>query len=110
MHDTEQAVTQFLNERGWDRLRPSDIAKSIIIEAAELLEVFQWNSLDLDEAKQDPAVMAKVEEELADVLIYALEMSTLLQLDTKQIILNKLERNAVKYPAGRLHQGATAKQ
>jgi len=46
-------IKRFLEERGWDKLRPSDLAKSISIEAAELLEIFQWTSMDIEETKND---------------------------------------------------------
>jgi NTP pyrophosphatase (non-canonical NTP hydrolase) len=80
-------------------LRPSDLAKSISIEAAELLELFQWSNPELDKVKEDTEKIAEIKKELADVLIYCLDMSILLGFDTEKIILDKLEKASLKYPS-----------
>lgn len=98
MKDLEAIVKQYLEERGWDKLRPSDLAKSISIEAAELLEIFQWSNDDLEKVRRDKEKLEHIKKELADVLIYALDMSVLLGLNTKEIITAKLEHIAKKYP------------
>lgn len=95
----EKKIYRHLKERGWDNLRPSDIAKSIIIEGAELLELFQWENLSLEEIRKDKGKIGEIEKELADVLIYAMEMSVLLKLDTEKIIHSKLAYVSKKYPA-----------
>jgi len=99
MKDLEKRIKQHLEERGWDHLRPSDIAKSIMIEGAELLELFQWENQELEGVKKDLKKVEGIKKELADVLIYALEMSVLLELDTTDIINKKLDHTAKKYPA-----------
>ena len=99
MKELEEKVREFLIARGWDDLRPSDLAKSISIEAAELLELFQWMSVSAAEVKADPAKLQKLELELADVMIYCLEMSVTLGIDTKQAIEKKLQICEEKYPA-----------
>ena len=99
MKDLEQKILKHLKVRGWDNLRPSDLAKSIMIEGAELLELFQWENLPLADIKKNKEKMQDIKAELADVLIYALEMSVLLNLDTEKIIRTKLARAAKKYPA-----------
>jgi len=99
MKTLEKKIYKHLKERGWDNLRPSDIAKSIMIEGAELLELFQWENLSLDEIRKHKDKVKEVEKELADVLIYAIEMSVLLKLDTEKIIRSKLTYAAKKYPA-----------
>ena len=99
MRGIEQAVLSYLTERGWDKLRPSDVAKSISIEAAELLEIFQWSSMSIEETKADPKKMDQIKKELADVFIYAFDMAVLLDLDTETIIKEKLEFVRNKYPA-----------
>ncbi len=98
MKELEKKVHKHLKERGWDNLRPAGIAKSIMIEGAELLELFQWDNLPLKTVKRNKDKISEIEKELADVMIYALEMSVLLGLDTKKIIKNKLEYAAKKYP------------
>lgn len=84
-------IIKYRDERGWkEHDTPQALAKSIIIEAAELLENYQW-----DDANPD---MENVKEELADVLLYTLAMIADLGLDPEAIILEKMEKNNVKYP------------
>lgn len=99
MKKYEDEVRAYLKERGWDNLRPGDLAKSVSIEAGELLELFQWDNPELAEVKKDTERMKKIAGELADVLIYSIDMSVLLGLDTGKIILEKLEKVKKKYPA-----------
>ena len=106
MKELEKRVKQHLEERGWDHLRPSDISKSIMIEGAELLELFQWENRELEDIKKDPEKVEDIKKELADVLIYALEMSVLLELDTTEIINKKLDHAAKKYPAELMRKNA----
>lgn len=98
MKELEKKVRQFLKARKWDNLRPSDLAKSIMIEGAELLELFQWENLPLQEVKKNKEKIEEIKKELADVLIYAIQMAVLLGLDTKKIIDEKLIRADKKYP------------
>lgn len=87
----------FRDERNWKQFHnPKDLAISISLEAAELLEVFQWSGADT-EADTDKKI-AKVKEELADVLIYSLLLSDRLGLDVPEIVNNKIEANKRKYP------------
>ena len=83
-------LIQFNRERKWGSFHtPSNLAKSLIIEAAELLEHFQWDdNYDID----------GVAEELADILIYAEILAEKVGLDTDEIVAAKLEKNARKYP------------
>jgi hypothetical protein len=92
-------VSEFLTERGWDKLPAADLAKSICIEASELLEHFQWSDPSADELLVDPEKLAGVSDELADVIIYALEMCVILRLDPDDLVAAKLARAAAKYPA-----------
>jgi NTP pyrophosphatase (non-canonical NTP hydrolase) len=99
MKNLEQKVYKYLKERNWHDLKPVDLAKSIMIEGAELLELFQWRNLPLDQVKQDKAQLEEIKKELADVMMYALEMSVVLGFDTEKIILKKLAYVKKKYPA-----------
>ena len=85
-----EKIKEFNKERDWDQFHsPENLAKSISIEAGELLECFQWNSnYDKDE----------VCEELADVFTYCLQMAMKLGVDPEEIILKKLEKTKKKYP------------
>ena len=86
-----KSIIDFRNDRGWEKNdKPENLAKSIIIEAAELLENYQWGP--------DHADMENVKEELADVIIYAIAMAHDLGFDIERIIEEKLVKNAEKYP------------
>ena len=100
MKDLEKKIYQHLKARHWHKLRPVDIAKSIMIEGAELLELFQWENLSLEDIKKDKVKVEEIKKELADVLIYAIEMAVLLEADTEKIIRSKLVEVSKKYPAG----------
>ena len=90
MDDIKEELLMFQRERDWKKFHtPENLAKSISIEAAELLEHFQWQK-EYDENE--------VADELADVLIYCLYMADAMGFDVKEIILNKMEKNAIKYP------------
>lgn len=104
MKDLEKEIAIYLQERGWDTMTPSDMAKSISIEAAELLEVFQWDNKDIAETKANQARMTKIKEELADVLIYCLDMAVLLEISSETIIREKLQHNKKKYPVAEMKQ------
>lgn len=102
MTPIEQQIKQYLEERNWNNLRPGDIAKSIMIEGAELLEHFQWSNPAGEEIKKDEVKLKAISKELADVFIYSLELSILLGLDTERIILDKLEKAKIKYPVDKV--------
>ena len=83
-------IRTFTEERDWDQFHsPVNLAKSISIEAGELLECYQWS---------DQADIEKVKEELADVMNYSLMLADKLNLDPAEIIRQKIKRNAEKYP------------
>lgn len=83
-------IIEFNKERDWDQFHsPENLAKSIAIEAGELLECFQWDNNYNKEA---------VCEELADVVNYCIVMADKLNVDLEEIVLNKLEKNCQKYP------------
>lgn len=93
-----EKIVAFRDERNWKQFHnPKDIAISIMLEASELLEVFQWSGADT--AVDTDKKMDKVKEELADVLIYALLMGNDLGLDISEIVSAKIDENNRKYPA-----------
>lgn len=100
MKSLQRTIRKYLQERGWDKLRPSDLAKSISIEAGELLELFQWSNPSLGETNKDALKKDQIKKELADVFIYCLDMATLLDMDAEQVIRQKLAVIAKKYPPG----------
>lgn len=87
----KQRIDKFNKDRDWDQFHtPSNIAKSISIEASELLECFQWNDNNYD--------LESVKEELADVMNYCIQMSQVLNVDIIEIINKKIDKNERKYP------------
>lgn len=99
MKEIENDIRAYLTERKWDQLRPGDLAKSVSIEASELLEIFQWDNPELESVKQDQERLHEIRKELADVLIYCIDLAVLLELDTEALIREKLEHVKKKYPA-----------
>ena len=93
----QKLLRQFAAARDWEQFHtPKNLAASISIEAAELLEVFQWRTEDKWPLSEDEA--GKVKEELADVLIYLLRFADLAGIDLMEITQAKLDLNARKYP------------
>lgn len=89
------ALREFVAERDWGQFHsPENLAKSISIEAAELLELFQWNP-DVDEQR--------LRDELADVLTYCILLADRIGADPQQLILDKLEQTRAKYPVDKAH-------
>ena len=90
MNEVKEQIKQFNEERDWDQFHsPENLAKSISIEAGELLECFQWNNnFDKEE----------VCEELADVVNYCILLADKLDVELEDIILAKLEKTRKKYP------------
>jgi NTP pyrophosphatase (non-canonical NTP hydrolase) len=95
MKETEeiiQALLKFRNERDWEQFHNAkDLAIALNVEAGELLELFLWKNAD--EANKE-----KVREELADVFSFAFLLAEKYQFDVKEIVLEKIQHNAEKYP------------
>lgn len=90
MEEVIKRIIKFRDDRDWKQFQTlENLAKSISIESAELLENFQWDN-DYD--------IKHVEEELADVLIYSYLMAITMNVDVKEIMLKKIEKNEEKYP------------
>ncbi len=89
---TIDRIRKFTEDRDWDQFHtPENLAKSIVIEAAELLECFQWSDSDYD--------LQHVKEELADVLVYSRNLLDKLGLDEDEIVNMKMTQNEMKYPS-----------
>ena len=89
--ETIERIRKFSEDRDWDQFHsPANLAKSISIEASELLECFQWNETNFD--------IDEVKEELADVLVYCRNLLDKLNLDEDEIINSKMDKNESKYP------------
>ena len=94
-------IVRFTEDRDWDQFHsPANLAKSIVIEAAELLECFQWCD--------DNFNLQHVKEELADVLVYSQNLLDKLGLDADEIVNMKMDQNEAKYPVEKA-KGSAAK-
>jgi NTP pyrophosphatase (non-canonical NTP hydrolase) len=92
LHDLQKALVAFRDERDWAQFHnPKDLALALSIEAAELNELFLWK-------KAEEANIEKVKDELADVFAYALLLADKYDFDISEIVLNKIKKNAEKYP------------
>jgi NTP pyrophosphatase (non-canonical NTP hydrolase) len=93
--ETINRILKFRDDRDWKQFHnPKDLAISISLEAAELLEVFQWSGVDVsNEGKQE-----KIKEELADVINYCVLMADACGLNLDEIVQEKIKRNEEKYP------------
>lgn len=90
-NETIERIRKFTEDRNWDQFHsPANLAKSISIEANELLECFQWDEENFD--------IEHVKEELADVLVYCRDLLDKLDLDEDEIVNEKMTRNEQKYP------------
>ena len=100
LEELRQAIVKLTQERDWDQFHNGkDLALALSIEAAELNEAFLWK--DAKDVNVD-----KVKEELADIFNYAILMADKYNLDIKQVILDKLKRNAEKYPVDKAYGSA----
>lgn len=98
---TIDRIRKFSEDRDWDQFHsPENLAKSIVIEAAELLECFQWSDEEYD--------IQHIKEELADVLVYSQNLLDKLGLDADEIINMKMAQNEAKYPVEKA-KGSSAK-
>lgn len=100
--ELRRLLTEFVAEREWQAYHdPKNLSMSIAIEAAELMEHFQWvRSEQLDDLRADAKAMAAIREELADVTAYVLALANALGLDLASALAEKMDKNALKYPAG----------
>jgi NTP pyrophosphatase (non-canonical NTP hydrolase) len=96
-----QALDKFVSERDWRQFHsPKNLSMSIAIEAAEIMEIFQWETVEESwKIKNDEKRFNHLKEEIADVLAYTLGLAGMYNLDIKEIMLDKIKKNAQKYPA-----------
>ncbi|MFC1454769.1 nucleotide pyrophosphohydrolase [Candidatus Undinarchaeota archaeon] len=99
--ELKEQIKQFVKARDWEKFHnPKDLSLSISVEAAELLENFQWeDTKPPSEVKKDPRLMDNIREELADVMIFSICLANALDIDISEIITEKIRKNHEKYPA-----------
>ena len=93
---------RFIEERGWqDFQTPKNLVMALMVEAAELQEIFQWLTPEESwKVRENPEVLEHVGEEAADVLLYLLHLCRQLNIDLEQAVNDKMQKNALKYPLG----------
>ena len=94
-------VARFVAERDWQQFHdPKNLSASIAIEAAELMEHFQWlRSDELVGVANDPKAVGEIREEVADILAYLLSFASRMKIDLSSALADKMAKNATKYPA-----------
>ena len=106
--DLSRAVRAFAEERDWTQFHsPKNLASALVVEAGELLEPFQWLSEQQSRALP-PEKLQAVADEMADVLLYLVQLSSALNVDLLAATRAKLQRNATRYPAA-LARGTSRK-
>ena len=103
-----QAIIQFRDERDWKQFhKPKDMVISLMLEAAEVAELFQWKTEEEMEAMHIPEGNEDLADELSDVLAYLLQIAYDFNIDLKSAFLRKLEKSAAKYPVEKARGNAT---
>jgi NTP pyrophosphatase (non-canonical NTP hydrolase) len=104
----QQQLRDFARERDWEQFHtPKNLASALAVEAAELLENFQWlTDKQALFVKDDAERMRRIEEEIADVTLYLLRLADVLSLDLQNAVDRKLRVNAAKYPADKARGNA----
>ena len=107
--DLTERLRAFVTERDWEQFHsPKNLSMALAGEAGELLELFQWLTQEESRALADsPEQMAKVREELADILIYLVRLADVLGVDLEAAALAKIETNAERYPVEKARGRAT---
>ena len=102
IRELRNLVAEFIRERDWEQFPdPKNLAMSIAIEAAELMEHFQWDRNEqIPAILEDPGRRKEIEEELADVVCYCLSLANNLEIDLSEAVERKVLKNAEKYPPG----------
>jgi len=93
-------IEKFIKDRDWDQFHSiKNLSMALSVESSELLEIFQWMSeAQSEEIKNDTKLKGKVEDELADIFVYLLRIANKTEVNLEQAVLNKIQKNALKYP------------
>ena len=83
MKNVQKTITEYMAERNWQELHPADLAKSVSIESSERLELFQWGRQTKQEIVENDDLIQNIKDEIADVMIYCIEMGVVLDFDIK---------------------------
>lgn len=105
MKNVQKKIEAYLRDRNWHELNPADLAKSVSIESAELLELFQWENPDRVILKKDGKRMKEIQNEVSDVFIYLFNIAITLGFDAEKALLSKLTHVQKKYPVKKVLLG-----
>ncbi|MBK5113133.1 MAG: nucleotide pyrophosphohydrolase [Candidatus Heimdallarchaeota archaeon] len=95
----KEKMAQFLRERDWEKYHnPKNVAMSIAIEAAELMEVLQWTNPERSTVIANQELMSQIKDEIADIIIYTLSLGLSLNIDIFECVLAKMEKNIERFP------------
>jgi len=99
MEKLQQGINEFIEKRNWKQFHtPKNLAMALNVEAAELLEIFQWMTAE-ESCKIDGETLVHAEEEIGDIMIYLTTLAASLGLDPLSAANKKLKKNGIKYPA-----------
>ncbi len=103
-------IDKFINEREWNQFHSiKNLSMALSVEASELVEIFQWQTEEQsNNSKDNPVIIQKLQDELADVLVYLLRIAHKAEIDLESAVKNKLVKNAEKYPVS-LAKGSSKK-
>ena len=93
-------IEKIVHDRDWDQFHSiKNLSMALNVESSELLEIFQWmKEEDSNHIKNDPKLMSKVEDEVADIFVYLMRIVSKTNIDLETAVMNKLKKNAEKYP------------
>lgn len=93
-------IEKIVHDRDWDQFHSiKNLAMALSVESSELLEIFQWMSeVESNQVKNDPRLMGKIEDEVADIFVYLLRIVSKTEINLEEVVLQKLKKNAEKYP------------
>ena len=104
--EMKNEMNLFVKERNWSKYhQPKELAMALSIESNELLELFLFQSIEINDIKNNPSLLQSVQEEIADIFAYLLSIVNTLQLDLSTIFLDKMKKNKLKYPISEFEKG-----
>jgi len=102
LQSLKSAVQTFVKDREWEKYHtPRNLAESVLIEASELLELFQWSLNEEKSSVMEPEKLRRLEDELADVFVYGISLANATGIDIANCVMSKMKRNEEKYPTER---------
>ncbi len=99
IHEWQKKIKKFAQEREWEQFHsPKNLAMALTVEASELLEIFQWMKEEDSFQIDDEVIRGRIEDEVADTLVYLLRISDILNIDLDAAVSQKMLKNGQKYP------------